>query len=202
MVSKPSFVVSRSDSYNFTRPRVLECNLPRIVEIRHRKLVRYNGNFDACLEQKKAREEQHLAAYRAQQREIAHLEDFVRRFRAKASKAAQAQERIKRLERMERLDPPEADEATVSFRFPQPQRGGHRVIALEGVRQCYGNNVIYEHLDLEIERGQRTVLVGPNGAGKSTLLKILAANCRLRREAARQATIAALVISRSTGQTG
>ena len=150
-----------------------------IVEIRHRKLVRYNGNFDACLEQKKAREEQHLAAYRAQQREIAHLEDFVRRFRAKASKAAQAQERIKRLERMERLDPPEADEATVSFRFPQPQRGGHRVIALEGVRQCYGNNVIYEHLDLEIERGQRTVLVGPNGAGKSTLLKILAGQLSL-----------------------
>jgi ATP-binding cassette subfamily F protein 3 len=145
-----------------------------IVEIRHRKLVRYNGNFDACLEQKKAREEQHLSAYRAQQREIAHLEDFVRRFRAKASKAAQAQERIKRLERMERLDPPEADEATVSFRFPQPPRGGHRVIALEGVKQAYGNHVVYDRLDLEIERGQRTVLVGPNGAGKSTLLKILA----------------------------
>lgn len=144
-----------------------------IVEIRHRKLVRYHGNFDACLEQKKAREEQHLAAYRAQQREIAHLEDFVRRFRAKASKAAQAQERIKRLERMERLDPPEADEATVSFRFPQPPRGGHRVVALEGVRQAYGDHVVYDRLDLEIERGQRTVLVGPNGAGKSTLLKIL-----------------------------
>lgn len=145
-----------------------------IVEIRHRKLVRYHGNFDACLEQKKAREEQHLAAYRSQQREIAHLEDFVRRFRAKASKAAQAQERIKRLERMERLDPPEADEATVGFKFPQPPRGGQRVIALEGVRQAYGGNVIYEDLNLEIERGQRTVLVGPNGAGKSTLLKILA----------------------------
>ena len=145
-----------------------------IVEIRHRKLVRYHGNFDACLEQKKAREEQHLAAYRSQQREIAHLEDFVRRFRAKASKAAQAQERMKRLERMERLDPPEADEATVGFKFPQPPRGGQRVIALEGVRQAYGGNVIYEDLNLEIERGQRTVLVGPNGAGKSTLLKILA----------------------------
>lgn len=145
-----------------------------IVEIRHRKLVRYHGNFDACLEQKKAREEQHLAAYRSQQREIAHLEDFVRRFRAKASKAAQAQERIKRLERMERLDPPEADEATVSFRFPQPLRGGHRVVLLEDVRQSYGAHVVYDQLNLEIARGQRTVLVGPNGAGKSTLLKILA----------------------------
>ena len=144
-----------------------------IVEIRHRKLVRYHGNYDACLEQKKAREEQHLAAYRNQQREIAHLESFINRFRAKASKAAQAQDRIKQLARMERIEAPESDEATVHFRFPQPLRGGQRAIALKGVKQAYGEHVVYENLDLEVERGQRTVLVGPNGAGKSTLLKIL-----------------------------
>ena len=144
-----------------------------IVEIRHRKLVRYHGNYDACLEQKKAREEQHLAAYRNQQREIAHLESFINRFRAKASKAAQAQDRIKQLARMERIEAPESDEATVHFRFPQPPRGGQRAIALKGVKQAYGEHVVYENLDLEVERGQRTVLVGPNGAGKSTLLKIL-----------------------------
>ena len=145
-----------------------------IVEIRHRKLIRYTGNFDACLVQKKARDEQHLAAYRNQQKEIAHLEDFINRFRAKASKAAQAQDRIKQLARMERIEAPESDEATVSFRFPQPPRGGQRVIVLDSVRQAYGDKVIYENLNLEVERGQRTVLVGPNGAGKSTLLKILA----------------------------
>ncbi len=145
-----------------------------IVEIRHRKLIRYNGNFDACLEQKKAREEQHAAAYRNQQKEIEHLQDFINRFRAKASKAAQAQDRIKQLARMERIEAPESDEPTVHFRFPQPPRGGQRVITLEGVRQAYGDHVIYEDLNLEVERGQRTVLVGPNGAGKSTLLKILA----------------------------
>jgi ATP-binding cassette subfamily F protein 3 len=144
-----------------------------IVEIRHRKLVRYHGNYDACLEQKKAREEQHLAAYRNQQREIAHLESFINRFRAKASKAAQAQDRVKQLARMERIEAPESDEATVHFRFPQPPRGGQRAIALKGVKQAYGEHVVYENLDLEVERGQRTVLVGPNGAGKSTLLKIL-----------------------------
>ena len=144
-----------------------------IVEIRHRKLIRYHGNYDACLEQKKAREEQHLAAYRNQQREIAHLESFINRFRAKASKAAQAQDRIKQLARMERIEAPESDEATVHFRFPQPPRGGQRAIALKGVKQAYGEHVVYENLDLEVERGQRTVLVGPNGAGKSTLLKIL-----------------------------
>jgi len=145
-----------------------------IVEIRHRKLIRYHGNFDACLEQKKARDEQHAAAYRNQQKEIEHLQDFINRFRAKASKAAQAQDRIKQLARMERIEAPESDEPTVHFRFPQPPRGGQRVITLEGVRQAYGDHVIYEDLNLEVERGQRTVLVGPNGAGKSTLLKILA----------------------------
>ena len=75
-----------------------------IVEIRHRKLIRYTGNYDACLDQKKAREEQQLAAYRNQQKEIAHLEDFINRFRAKASKAAQAQDRIKQLARMVRIE--------------------------------------------------------------------------------------------------
>ena len=145
-----------------------------IVEIRHRKLIRYHGNFDSCLEQKKAREDQHLAAYRNQQKEIEHLQDFINRFRAKASKAAQAQDRVKQLARMERIEAPESDEPTVHFRFPQPPRSGQRVIALAGVRQAYGDHVIYENLNIEVERGQRTVLVGPNGAGKSTLLKILA----------------------------
>ena len=145
-----------------------------ILEIRHRKLNRYRGNYDAYLSQKEAREEQQWAAYKNQQREIAELQRFIDRFRAKASKAAQAQDRIKQLDRMVRIEPPERDEATVSFSFPQPKRGGERTITLEGVRQAYGSHVVYERLDLEINRGQRTVFVGPNGSGKSTLLKILA----------------------------
>lgn len=145
-----------------------------VVEISRQQLHRYAGNYDYFIEQRKAREEQYAAAYKNQQREIAHLEEFINRFRAKASKAAQAQERIKRLERMERLAPPERAEATVHFKFPQPPRGGQRVIALENVRQAYGEKVVYENLNFTVEKGQRTVLVGPNGAGKSTLLKILA----------------------------
>ncbi len=145
-----------------------------IVEIRHRKLIRYHGNFDACLEQKRAREDQHVAAYRNQQKEIEHLEQFISRFRAKASKAAQAQDRVKQLARMERIEMPESDEPTVHFKFPQPPRSGQRVMSLEGVRQAYGSHVVYENLHVRIERGQRIVLVGPNGAGKSTLLKIAA----------------------------
>ena len=145
-----------------------------IVEISRSKLHLYRGNYEDYLAEKKAREEQYAAAYKNQQREIAHLEDFINRFRAKASKAAQAQERIKQLARIKRLPPPENSEATVKIRFPQPPRGGQRTIALEKVRQAYGDHVVYEDLNLQIERGQRLVLVGPNGAGKSTLLKILA----------------------------
>ena len=145
-----------------------------IVEISRQRLQRYTGNYDDFLSQKRAREEHHLAAYKNQQREIAHLEEFVNRFRAKASKASQAQERLKRLEKMDRLEAPQGREATVKFKFPQPARAGLRVMRLEHVLQAYGDHTVYEDLSLTIERGQRTILVGPNGAGKSTLLKILA----------------------------
>jgi ATP-binding cassette, subfamily F, member 3 len=145
-----------------------------IVEIRQRKLVRYRGNFDACLEQRAAAEVQQLAAYKNQQREIAHKMEFVERFRAKNTKAAQAQSKLKQIERMEKIEAPAEDDKKIHFRFPQPQRSGQKVIKLEGVGHAYGPNVIYRGLDFQAERGQRIVLVGPNGAGKSTLLKILA----------------------------
>jgi ATP-binding cassette, subfamily F, member 3 len=145
-----------------------------VVEISRSQLVRYRGNYDDYVKEKAAREEQHLAAYKNQQREIAHLQDFVNRFRAKASKAAQAQSKMKQIERMEKIEAPLTAERTVGkFRFPQPARSGSRVITLKDVRHAYGDLVVYERLEFEAERGARTVLVGPNGAGKSTLLKLL-----------------------------
>ncbi|MGJ8652473.1 MAG: ribosomal protection-like ABC-F family protein [Opitutaceae bacterium] len=144
-----------------------------IVEIAHGKLNRYHGNYEDYITQKADREAQHLAAYNNQQREIAHLEDFVRRFRAKASKASQAQARLKTLEKMERIEAPLTDADTISFSFPQPQRSGQRIATLENVQQAYGEHVVYTDLNVKIEKGERIVLVGPNGAGKSTLLKIL-----------------------------
>ncbi len=144
-----------------------------ILEIAHGRLHRYQGNYERYLTQKAEREAQHLAAYRNQQREIAHHEDFIRRFRAKASKASQAQARIKQLEKMERIPAPETEAETLSFRFPQPERSGQRVATLKNVKQAYGEHVVYEGLNLEVEKNERIVLVGPNGAGKSTLLKIL-----------------------------
>ena len=117
-----------------------------IVEIGHGRLHRYQGNYDRYLSQKAEREAQHLAAYRNQQREIAHHEDFIRRFRAKASKASQAQARIKQLEKMERIPAPEAEAETLSFRFPQPERSGQRVATLTEVKQAYGDHLVYENL--------------------------------------------------------
>lgn len=145
-----------------------------ILEIRHGKLVRYRGNYEDYLVQREAAETQLAAAYKNQQREIAHMMEFVERFRAKNTKAAQAQSKLKQIERMEKIEAPVADEKKIKFRFPQPQRSGLKVITLKGVQQAYGANVIYRGLEFQAERQQRVVLVGPNGAGKSTLLKILA----------------------------
>ncbi|MEP7072227.1 MAG: ABC-F family ATP-binding cassette domain-containing protein, partial [Verrucomicrobiota bacterium] len=145
-----------------------------IVEVAHARLVRYRGNWDSFLEQKAAREEQQLSAYKNQQKEIASLQLFADRFRAKASKASQAQSKLKQIDRMEKIAAPTAQAKTIKFRFPQPPRSGLRAIELRQVRHAYDSLVVYESLDFTAERGQRTVLVGPNGAGKSTLLKLLA----------------------------
>src|SRR5438477_1109976 len=145
-----------------------------ILEIAHKRLNRYRGNWDSYVEQRAAREEQQLSAYKNQQKEIASLQLFADRFRAKASKASQAQSKLKQIDRMEKIEAPVSREKTVHFRFPQPPRSGHRVITLKEVDHAYGKLAVYRGLNFEAERGQRTVLVGPNGAGKSTLLKLLA----------------------------
>ena len=150
-----------------------------IVEISQAKLHRYRGNYDKYVVEKAAREEQHLAAYKNQQKEIASLQQFADRFRAKASKASQAQSKLKQIDRMEKIEAPVSATRSIKFTFPQPIRSGLRVITLKEVAHTYSNTdgsgdlPVYRNLNFEAERGQRTVLVGPNGAGKSTLLKLL-----------------------------
>jgi ATP-binding cassette subfamily F protein 3 len=144
------------------------------VEIRQSRLIRYRGNYDSYLEQREAFEQQQLAAFKHQEREIGRIMDFVNRFRAKNTKAAQAQSKLKQIERMEKVDAPADTDKKVDFNFPQPQRSGQKVITLENISHAYGDNVVYRGMNFLAERGQRIVLVGPNGAGKSTLLKLLA----------------------------
>lgn len=145
-----------------------------IIEIRNSRLWDYTGDYEDFLAQRLAQQEQQLAAYKNQQREIARLQEFADRFRAKASKASQAQSKLKQIERMEKIDAPEAAAATVDFAFPQPESSGQRVATLRAVDFAYGDHVIYRNLEFQADKGDRTVLVGPNGAGKSTLLKLLA----------------------------
>jgi len=145
-----------------------------IVEIRQSRLIRYRGGYDDYLEQREAHEQQLLAAFKHQEREIGRLMEFVNRFRAKNTKASQAQSKLKQIERMDRIEAPSSDERKIDFQFPQPQRSGLRVIKLQHIHHAYGETVVYRGIDFQAERGQRIVLVGPNGAGKSTLLKILA----------------------------
>ena len=144
-----------------------------IVEIAQKRLNRYRGNWDKYVTEKAAREEQQWAAYKNQQKEIAALQEFADRFRAKASKASQAQSKLKQIDRMEKIEAPMAAQRGVHFSFPQPARSGIRAITLKEVDHAYGDLVVYRGLNFQAERGQRTVLVGPNGSGKSTLLKLL-----------------------------
>jgi ATP-binding cassette, subfamily F, member 3 len=146
----------------------------QVHEISERKLIAYTGNYSDYLEQREARYEQQLAAYKNQQKEISDLQAFADRFRSIPSKASQAQSKLKQIERLELIEKPLAPRKPFRFQIPPPPRGGQRAISLEGIHMAYGTHQVYKGLDLTIERGERTVLVGPNGAGKSTLLKILA----------------------------
>jgi len=147
-----------------------------IAELRASRIMRYTGNYDSYLEQRAAAEATMIATAKSQQREIDRMQLFVDRFRAKNTKAAQAQSKLKQIERIkeEMVEVPGGPDATMGFRFPQPQRSGQRVITLEKIVFGYGDKPIYNGMDFEVERDQRIVLVGPNGAGKSTLLKLLA----------------------------
>jgi ATP-binding cassette subfamily F protein 3 len=147
-----------------------------IAELRASRIMRYTGNYDSYLEQRAAMEATLVATAKSQQREIDRMQLFVDRFRAKNTKAAQAQSKLKQIERIkeEMVALPDGDGPTVGFRFPQPQRSGQRVITLEKIKFGYGEKLLYDGIDFEVERDQRVVLVGPNGAGKSTLLKLLA----------------------------
>jgi ATP-binding cassette subfamily F protein 3 len=147
-----------------------------MLELRAGTLHYYHGNYDNFIKEKEARKEQQAAAFKNQQREIAHLQKFVDRFGAKASMASRAKSKEKQIERLQEVavEEPTEELKRIHFKFPQPPRSGLKVIELEHVQQAYGNHVVYRDLNFTAERGQKMVLVGPNGAGKSTLLKILA----------------------------
>ena len=153
----------------------MDACVDHVAAIENRRITTYTGNYSSYLKQREDNLEQMRAKRAAQEREIAHMQVFVDKFRYKPTKAAQAQERMRRIEQIksELVILPEGHKH-VDFKFPDPPRSGDMVVKIEGVSKSYGDKHIYSGLDLTLYRGDHVALVGPNGAGKSTLMKMLA----------------------------
>ena len=144
-----------------------------VAHIDARKLRRYSGNYSSFEAQRAQHVQLAAAQYEKQQRERAHLQSFIDRFRAKATKARQAQSRMKMLAKMEDLAPLHAA-APFSFEFREPLRAPNPLLVLEDVTAGYGEKPVLEKISLSVQFEQRIGLLGVNGAGKSTLIKTLA----------------------------
>lgn len=151
----------------------MDACVSHVAAVENRRLTTYTGNYSSYLKQREDNLEQMRAKRAAQEREIAHMQVFVDKFRYKPTKAAQAQERMKRIEQIksELVILPEGTKK-VTFRFPEPPRTGDMVCKLDHVRKAFGGHVVYEDCDITFYRGDHVALVGPNGAGKSTLMKL------------------------------
>ena len=145
----------------------------RVLAIEPGEVVQHRGNYDDYLVARERALEIKQAAAARQEREIQRQTRFIERFRYKATKARQVQSRVKQLEKIEIIELPRSTRK-VSYSFPEPPRSGSEVITLADVSKSYGDNPVYDRMNLTLERGDRVALVGPNGAGKSTLLKLLA----------------------------
>ncbi len=147
------------------------CN--RTFEITLGNLYTYTGNYSVYERQSAERKELQLKAYKSQQKEIAQAEQFINRFKAKASKAKQAQSRVKQLDKIERIVI-DKEEDGVSFSFAKPPHSSQTVVKLDGLCKSYDDLQVIDNADLRIERGDRIAVVGVNGAGKTTIAKIIA----------------------------
>lgn len=147
----------------------------RTIEINAGRATNYAGNYDTYMRDRVIRVEQAIARKKNQDTKRKDVEDFVNRFRAKASKAAQVQSRIKMLEKMEDIEEVDVIQSRGRIRLPPPPHCGIEIIRLENAGLTYdGSRWILRGLDLAIQRGEKTALVGHNGLGKTTLLRLLA----------------------------
>lgn len=150
----------------------LDACVTHVAHIHTRRLVLYTGNYSSFEAQRATQLALQQAMFTKQQREIAHLERFVERFRAKATKARQAQSRLKALDRMERIAAAHVD-APFHFEIPAAAYAPDPLLVLEDVSAGYADRIVLAHVNLTLRPGARLGLLGPNGAGKSTLVKLL-----------------------------
>ena len=143
-----------------------------VIEVENGRINTFSGNFTDYEIQKEQRIEHDLAVMKNQQRKISHMEQFVERFRYKASKAKQVQSRIKQLSKIKVSDV-DTHSAKIKFSFNKPERSGDPVVAAHNLSFAYDVDPIFTDTDFEIRRGEKAALVGPNGVGKSTLMKLI-----------------------------
>lgn len=153
--------------------RFLDTMTMKTYELSLGTLTEYSGNYSYFVKEKEARRLLALSAYRNQQQQIKQTEQFIERFRYKATKARQVQSRIKQLAKLDLVEI-EDEEGGIRFHFPPAPPGGRVVMELKGIHKSYTENMIFNGLDFDIDRGDRIAFVGVNGAGKSTLSRIIA----------------------------
>ena len=146
-----------------------------ILDVDYETVLSYRGNYSAFVEAKRAERERRVKDITARKREIAHHQQFVDRFRAKASKARQAQSKVRMIEKradaLEEL--PDSSRRYPTFRFEQIRDSGRDVLTVKGIKKAFGENAVLHGVDLLVQKGDRLAIIGPNGIGKSTFLKIV-----------------------------
>ena len=147
------------------------CN--RTIEITLGRIYDYNVNYSRFVELRKERHEQQVRAYQNQQKMIADTEEFIERFRYKATKAVQVQSRIKQLEKLERLEVDLEDTSRLNLRFPPVPRSGDFPLIVEDLRKDFGDHNVFHDVTFTIRRGEKVAFVGKNGEGKTTLVKCI-----------------------------
>lgn len=145
----------------------------RTIEISCGHAYDYKVNYSRFVELRKERVEQQMRAYENQQKLIADINDFIERFRYKATKAVQVQSRIKQLEKIVPIVVDEVDNSRLRLKFPPAERSGDFPLILEDVGKSYGDHVVFQHAEFTIRRGEKVAFVGKNGEGKSTLVKCI-----------------------------
>jgi ATP-binding cassette, subfamily F, member 3 len=151
----------------------LDAVVGNILHIEQQSAMLYSGNYSQFERARAERLAQQQSNFERQQKERAHIQSYVDRFKAKATKAKQAQSRLKALERMELISAAHID-SPFHFAFFKPERVSNPLIKVEKTTLAYSDNVILNNVSLSIKPGDRLALLGPNGAGKSTLIKLLA----------------------------
>src|SRR5438128_509639 len=150
----------------------LDAVVTRIADLTLRTLTDYHTNYSGYLVEHHERIEALRKAKREQDEEVGRIRMFIDRFRYQATKASQVQSRIKMLEKVVPIEVP-PERAKIHFTFPPCAKSGRTVLELKHVRKAYRDLVVFDDLNLHIERGDRIALVGHNGAGKSTLMRML-----------------------------